>query len=568
MVFQFNPAQCCCNPCETWSDNFDRASIGGDWTVLSGSWSIVDEALETSDNGAEIQRAAGGSFDGATRLRFNVYASTSGDVVKITTRQGLGGEWLKLKFGTNEIEDEDGGTATVSLPVGEWVAVTILHGAASLLPSPFGGDMGGGFQAVIVGGAVAYHRPIFNQGVDHNFSIKQDSGFSSTIKIDSIRLEQLWDAAHTECLRPDHGCWPVGNGVRVESVVLTVGDCTTTGSTPEEDCDLLSGEYEAAAVFGNPDRMLFDSSLGLPGSGPGSWDATADAWTLALDGASGYDTLLVYQNNDCGLFAIMADHPDAYQPCSMYHLQTTGGASAANEVQRVALQGSPTGGTFTLTFDGQTTGTIAYNASAATVQAALEGLSNIGVGDVSVSRIGSFPYYDWEVTFQSALGNTNVPQMTGDGSSLTGGSSTDVTIWTTTQGSAPVGGTFTLTYDGQTTSGIAHNADGATTQAALESLSNIDVGDVYCYDDGSGGVYVRFAGALAGAERVLTIDDSGITGDGSPAKALSDPWVIVGNMMAAGALTWQSSSIDRSTNVVTLTGPDGDCDCPATLEPA
>jgi YD repeat-containing protein len=46
---------------------------------------------------------------------------------------------------------------------------------------------------------------------------------------------------------------------------------------------------------------------------------------------------------------------------------------AADSVQQVQVTGSPTGGTFTLTFNGQTTGSIAYNASAATVQTALQG---------------------------------------------------------------------------------------------------------------------------------------------------------------------------------------------------
>jgi hypothetical protein len=45
-----------------------------------------------------------------------------------------------------------------------------------------------------------------------------------------------------------------------------------------------------------------------------------------------------------------------------------------NEVQRITITGTPTGGTFTLTFQGNTTAPIAYNASAATVVAALEAL--------------------------------------------------------------------------------------------------------------------------------------------------------------------------------------------------
>jgi hypothetical protein len=56
-----------------------------------------------------------------------------------------------------------------------------------------------------------------------------------------------------------------------------------------------------------------------------------------------------------------------------------------NEAQTVTITGTPTGGTFTLTYSGQTTAAIAYNANAAAVQSALEALSNLAPGDVTVT---------------------------------------------------------------------------------------------------------------------------------------------------------------------------------------
>lgn len=100
------------------------------------------------------------------------------------------------------------------------------------------------------------------------------------------------------------------------------------------------------------------------------------------------------------------------------------------EVQTVTITGGPTGGTFTLTYSGQTTAAIAYNASAAAVQSALEALSNLVPGDVTVTGAG--PY---TVTFRAALGN--VAQMTADATGLTGGTTPDVVVATTTQGVAP-----------------------------------------------------------------------------------------------------------------------------------
>lgn len=97
------------------------------------------------------------------------------------------------------------------------------------------------------------------------------------------------------------------------------------------------------------------------------------------------------------------------------------------ETQVVTITGTPTGGTFTLTYSGQTTSAIAYNATAATVQAALEALSNIGTGNVAASG-GALPGTAVTVKFVGKFYNTNVAAMTASGASLTGGSAPAVAI--------------------------------------------------------------------------------------------------------------------------------------------
>jgi len=104
-----------------------------------------------------------------------------------------------------------------------------------------------------------------------------------------------------------------------------------------------------------------------------------------------------------------------------------------NEVQTVGIDNATTSGTFTLTYDGQTTGTIAWNANAAAVKSALELLSNI---DLVAVTGGPGPSTDWIVEFQGSLAGQNVVLMTGDGSLLVGGSTT-VTVTETTPGVAP-----------------------------------------------------------------------------------------------------------------------------------
>ena len=108
--------------------------------------------------------------------------------------------------------------------------------------------------------------------------------------------------------------------------------------------------------------------------------------------------------------------------------------SGVNEVQTITI--NATGGTFTITFNGATTGSLNFNASAGTVQTALQGLSTIGTGNATVSLVGSV----YTVTFVGSLASTNVNQMTTDASKLTGGAKT-ATVATIVDGQA--GGTTT-----------------------------------------------------------------------------------------------------------------------------
>lgn len=104
-----------------------------------------------------------------------------------------------------------------------------------------------------------------------------------------------------------------------------------------------------------------------------------------------------------------------------------------DEIQSVRITNA-TGGTFTLTFEGQTTAAINYNDNAATIQTRLEALSNIAPGDVIVTG-GPVNTADVFVQFTGALGRSNRTQMTST-SSLTGGGAA-VTHATTTAGVAP-----------------------------------------------------------------------------------------------------------------------------------
>jgi len=181
----------------------------------------------------------------------------------------------------------------------------------------------------------------------------------------------------------------------------------------------------------------------------------------------------------------------------------------------------PTGGTYTLTFAGYTTGAIAYNASAGTVQTALNALTSVTArGSVTVS--GSYNSAGGlVVTFSSYAQITITHSLTGgtiiaSQSNLNGGftqtiragllaTKLTITIDTTNlvasggtkttsidysdSGSLPItanlsrcqiglggfyrytGGTYTITLGSYTTAAIAYDADLAVIQAALDAAA-------------------------------------------------------------------------------------------------
>lgn len=156
-----------------------------------------------------------------------------------------------------------------------------------------------------------------------------------------------------------------------------------------------------------------------------------------------------------------------------------------NEKQQIGFTGSPSGGTFALTFNGARTKAIPRNASSGTVQAALQALGTIGSDGCSVTGPTGGP---WLVEFTGFLAGVDV-------GALISVPSSEVQIITVSPGSS--NGQFQVNFNGQITGDIAWNAPAGTVQTALEALSNINPGDVVVTGEDGGPWTVLFAGALA-----------------------------------------------------------------------
>lgn len=132
-------------------------------------------------------------------------------------------------------------------------------------------------------------------------------------------------------------------------------------------------------------------------------------------------------------------------------------SSAVSDVQTLT-QASATGGTFTITFGFgtvYTTSPIAYNASAATVQTALQSLPNIGSGNVACSG-GALGSAGVVCTFAGALANQPQPVFAINNTALTG-SGAAVTVAHTTPGVA----------NGMLEPYVSSNSDGSQTPVGI-----------------------------------------------------------------------------------------------------
>ena len=132
------------------------------------------------------------------------------------------------------------------------------------------------------------------------------------------------------------------------------------------------------------------------------FDESGDAQGISVD------------RTDDRLYVAEGDHVQVYQ---------SDGTTGQDEVQRVSIFSGVTGGQFKLGFEAQQTPPIPFDASAATVETALQGLPAIGSGNASVSvEVEGDGTRLYLVTFEHALGSTDVAQLTIDSSELVGSS--------------------------------------------------------------------------------------------------------------------------------------------------
>jgi hypothetical protein len=182
-----------------------------------------------------------------------------------------------------------------------------------------------------------------------------------------------------------------------------------------------------------------------------------------------------------------------------------------------------TGGAFTVTFDGVTSGILFSGDALGTVESTLEGMSNINDVTVSFSNgaaaCANTPGNNITISFESVVGAAgDLPEMTASNS--LSGAGAAISVSTTVVGTAPVGGTFTLTMDyggqAETTAAINSTSTASAVQAELEALANVGIVEVsrsLVFDEGGYIWLITFTGN-SGNIPLLT-GTSALTGSGT-----------------------------------------------------
>lgn len=177
------------------------------------------------------------------------------------------------------------------------------------------------------------------------------------------------------------------------------------------------------------DALAYVSSINLETTTSGGADAqTPDEY---LDELRATLTLLS-QNailpEDVATLALSVAGVGRALPLDLYY-------PGVDEVQTVTVNGSPSGGDYTVKLggSGDPSDAITHNATAAAFETALEGSTDFDPGDASVSGSAGGPY---TITFGGQYSSTNVAQLELGTNSLTGGSSPAPAFATTTAGVA------------------------------------------------------------------------------------------------------------------------------------
>lgn len=136
------------------------------------------------------------------------------------------------------------------------------------------------------------------------------------------------------------------------------------------------------------------------------WQPAADEDVLVLKDVSGLRILPYLPGGSTDNTPPVLRHYASSSGRSVLAVCPSSASNAQNEIQRLVINASA--GTFTVTFKGQTTSALAYDASASTIQTAIRALSTVGGSNVNVTADAP----GFLIEFVSSLASASQPMMT------------------------------------------------------------------------------------------------------------------------------------------------------------
>jgi len=246
----------------------------------------------------------------------------------------------------------------------------------------------------------AYHLVLNGNdaGTDYKIFVNASSTevweADSTLTVDSgdatlsTKITELGQFSENNGLQGDEQIQITGtdhSGVAITQVDLSVTENTTVGHLISEINDAFDGI--AKASFENGEIILTDNTSGTSNlsitlaydQGSGDTDLTLPDEVGDWNVTEGGSTTADLTNFAPGDFTLSQSAQDS-------KIKVDGFPSTAPvaEVQHLDFSSKATGGTWTLTYNGQTTAALDNAATLAQIQAALEALSNVSAGDITV----------------------------------------------------------------------------------------------------------------------------------------------------------------------------------------
>lgn len=196
--------------------------------------------------------------------------------------------------------------------------------------------------------------------------------------------------------------------------------------------------------------------------------------------------------------------------CTGTVTETTKGVT---EVQTITFDTVPDGGAWKITYGGNESGELAFNANAAAVQTALRllaGLSTVTVaGDYTTGLAVTMTGVVGDASALSVTSNTLVTGATPVTPTVTETTKGVIEVQTVTFAGTPAVGAFKLTYGGEESAAINYNGSSSDVQTALRALTGLSA--VTVTGTVAAGFVVTMAG-VAGDTTAITVTSNTLSG--------------------------------------------------------